>query len=339
MGGYTSTVAYNLGLVSQIEKPEFNGHWGFAFEPNDGGTTPAGYPAPFVTMGDHARLTLTSPEGHQTEYFYHGINEETWVILPKHYQAYVNASTNNSTQPKRTYDYNDPIGRSRLSQMSDEAGHTTQYQYDAQGLRTKVIDPGNIETDTTYTASSQLTQRVEDAATGGEQRTTQFSYLQPHSNLISQIVSPGRIASNSLTTNITYDSNRYPNTVTLSGKKPNGSTTTRQFDADVNAQGQLTQLNGPRTDVTDTTQFTYHNCSNANACEQLASVSNALNQTITISSYTVGGLPETIIDPNGLVTEYTYDALQRVNSIIRYHPDQGLSRDGVPPKLYTVILG
>ncbi len=87
-------------------------------------------------------------------------------------------------------------------------------------------------------------------------------------------------------------------------------TTTYQY----NAQGQLTQINGPRTDVNDITTYAYYpNTSDqGNNRGQIYTITNALNQTTQLSNYDANGNVGTITDPNGVVTTLTYDARNRL---------------------------
>src|SRR5262249_44637792 len=68
----------------------------------------------------------------------------------------------------------------------------------------------------------------------------------------------------------------------------------------------LTSVTGPRVDTTQLTQFTY------DSSGALTSVTNALGQVTQITQHLPGGLPQTIIDPNGVTTEITYDERLRV---------------------------
>ena len=63
---------------------------------------------------------------------------------------------------------------------------------------------------------------------------------------------------------------------------------------------QVLTVNGPRTDVSDTTTYT------VNAQGNVATVKNALNQTTQIPDYDAHGRPRQVIDPNGLVTALDY---------------------------------
>ena len=68
-------------------------------------------------------------------------------------------------------------------------------------------------------------------------------------------------------------------------------------------------VNGPRTDVTDTTTYVYDSTTGS-----LASVTNALGHVTTLGNYDAHGRPRQITDPNGLVTNLTYDLRGRLTA-------------------------
>jgi YD repeat-containing protein len=70
-----------------------------------------------------------------------------------------------------------------------------------------------------------------------------------------------------------------------------------------------TVVNGPRTDVTDTTTYSYDSSSGT-----LATVTNALGHVTSFSNYDAHGRPLRITDPNGLATDLTYDVRGRLTS-------------------------
>lgn len=84
-------------------------------------------------------------------------------------------------------------------------------------------------------------------------------------------------------------------------------------------------VNGPRTDVADTTTYDYYapnaTCtasvgdgSTLGCRGQLQKVTNALNQITQFTRYNAHGQPESITDANGVVTTLTYDVRQRLTS-------------------------
>ena len=82
---------------------------------------------------------------------------------------------------------------------------------------------------------------------------------------------------------------------------------TRIWTYTYNAQGQVLTVDGPRTDVTDVTTYSYYTANTASyRIGDLATVTNALGHVTTISAYDGNGRPLSITDPNRLVTTLTY---------------------------------
>lgn len=67
-----------------------------------------------------------------------------------------------------------------------------------------------------------------------------------------------------------------------------------------NANGLVATVNGPRTDVSDITQFSY------DAQGRLATVTDALGHVTTYDTYDPYGNPGRAVDANGVVTAFTY---------------------------------
>jgi RHS repeat-associated protein len=78
--------------------------------------------------------------------------------------------------------------------------------------------------------------------------------------------------------------------------------------------GRLLTADGPRTDVSDVTTYTYYTCTSGYQCGHIHTVTNALSQTTTFNSYDAHGKSLTITDPNGIATTLTYDFRQRLTS-------------------------
>ncbi len=90
----------------------------------------------------------------------------------------------------------------------------------------------------------------------------------------------------------------------------------RTWSYTYNANGQVLTMDGPRTDVADTTTYTYYANNDADLGKRgnVASITNAAGQTTQITAYNAHGQPLTIVDPNGLTTTLSYDTRQRLTS-------------------------
>ncbi|HZM35061.1 MAG TPA: DUF6531 domain-containing protein, partial [Burkholderiales bacterium] len=95
--------------------------------------------------------------------------------------------------------------------------------------------------------------------------------------------------------------------------------TPRTWNYTYDANGSVLTIDGPRTDVADVTTYAYHAndalCNGLAGCRgQVATIRNAAGHVTEIPNYTAHGEPLTIVDPNGLITTFTYDARQRLTS-------------------------
>jgi YD repeat-containing protein len=98
------------------------------------------------------------------------------------------------------------------------------------------------------------------------------------------------------------------------GATPTGSPRTWTYT--YNANGSVLTMNGPRTDVSDVTTYTYYannascpttNGGHATGCRgQVETITSALSQTTSVLAYNSMSQPKHIVDPNGLVTALTY---------------------------------
>lgn len=86
--------------------------------------------------------------------------------------------------------------------------------------------------------------------------------------------------------------------------------------------GLVTSVNGPRTDVTDIVSYSYRTADHPSCATapltcpyrqgMLWKVTNGLGQVTETPAYNLYGKPLTVIDPNGVVTDYEYDARGRI---------------------------
>jgi YD repeat-containing protein len=191
------------------------------------------------------------------------------------------ASSNNMT-----YDVNGNPATSL-----DFNGNKTTYSYDltrnletsrtegltAAGAKTPATRTITITWHPTYRLPQTITEQDTSAATAVTLRVTTLGY-DTSGNLLSKSVNDP-VANTSRSWTYTY-----------------------------NTAGQVLTADGPRTDVSDLTSYTYDVQGN------LASVTNALSQTTTLGGYDANGRPGTITDANGLVTSLNYDVRGRLTS-------------------------
>src|SRR5215831_10441927 len=167
-------------------------------------------------------------------------------------------------------------GNGYLASQTDWNGHQTVYVNDSHGQPTSITE----------------------AVGTPQERTTVITY-HPTLHLPTQVVTPG------LTTTFTYDSSSNLLTKTLTDTTAttipyttNGTARTWTYTW---ANFLLTSVTGPRSDVTQLTHFTY------DSSGALTGLTNALGQITQITQHLPGGLPQTVIDPNGVTTQLTYD--------------------------------
>lgn len=215
--------------------------------------------------------------------------------------------------------------RQQVEQVTDARGTVTVYRYDALGNRIS---------------------RTEAAGTP-EERTTSWTY-DPVGNRIAAVTRdsvshPGGQSG----VRMSYDAggNLLARTQSgYAGVEPVSRTTSYTWDS----LGRLTSVDGPRTDVHDTTSFTYYPDTPDQGRDRgfLRSVTNALGHATTYSQYNAFGRPELITTPNGTEIALAYDAAGRLRSedhagVIReytYDPTGRLTRIDLPEDRFIAYL-
>ncbi len=227
------------------------------------------------------------------------------------------------------------LGVKNLVNKAWPDGKTLNQTFDANNNLTCRKDEEERVTTYTYNTANQRTSMTEGqggtcaaptptAAT----RTTTYQYVSTALDTPTVIESPSVATGQVRRTTLTYGDTRFPTlptAITQSGFTPAGSAVSRTVSMTYNASGQVTALDGPRSDVNDVTTFTYNECTTGGACGQLKTVTNALNQTTTYNSYDAHGRVTEMTDPNGLKTTYAYDLRGRVLSVTQT-PSGGTAR-------------
>jgi YD repeat-containing protein len=186
-----------------------------------------------------------------------------------------------------------------VAARTDFNGNKTCYAYDTarnletfrlEGLASGLSCPANLAT---YTPTA-----------GTRQRKISTQWNATH-RLPSQIDEAGK------RTTFTHDAIGNVLTKTVLDISTSES---RTWSYTYDGYGRILTADGPRTDVSDVTTYTYYNCATGYQCGQVQTITNALGHVTTYNTYNVHGQPLTITDPNGVVTTLTYDLRQRLTS-------------------------
>ncbi|MEO8164570.1 MAG: hypothetical protein ABI619_04160, partial [Betaproteobacteria bacterium] len=173
--------------------------------------------------------------------------------------------------------------------------------FDTNGFQASVTDwNGNVTTYLRQDPNGRLdleTSRTE--ASGSPVARTITTQWHATLRLPTLISEPGR------TTAFTYDANGNMLTKTLTDTVTSAA---RTWTYTYSTIGQVLSVDGPRTDVSDVTTYTYYADNDASIGKRgnANTITNALGQVTTITSYDNNGRPLTLQDPNGLVTTLTY---------------------------------
>ena len=222
--------------------------------------------------------------------------------------SYPTASTRTVVDPlgqSRTYGSSVMKGQRLLASntvVTPGANEPKAMTYDNNGNVATSQDFNNVEVHYSYDLTRNLeTSRTE--AYGIAKARTITTTWDPTYRVPATITEPNR------STTFGLDSNGNVLTKTVLDLASSASRTwTYAYDS----YGRMLTADGPRTDVSDVTTYSYYTCTTGSECGQLHTVTNALGHVTTYNSYNADGKPTQITDPNGLVTTLAYDLRRRL---------------------------
>lgn len=248
-----------------------------------------GYETSYIYDG-HNRVGLrTYPEGNSIEYEYdenHNLTKET--INPKP----------GSTESPITKLYTYELTFTKLKTSTDPLEHTTTFYYDTNGNFIKIEQPevgGYTPTSTfTYNSRGQV-----QTTTDPEGMTTGYTYDPTTGDFLAITVDQGGLG---LTTQMTYDNVGD----FISRTDPRGNTTTFRYDP----MRRVTQTTASAP-LSYITRYSYD--PDGNLIKRESETGGAQHPWQTaIATYTLTGKKETITDPQGNMTFYQYDEMERL---------------------------
>ena len=284
---------------------------------------------------------IVNENGDRYASFYYnaeGLARSTWRGNHTRYQQFLLSYTDGYTtvtdqeghSTRYHFDGNDGLRKlARISNLSD--GLSRHFEYDDRQRLTALVDENGVRTTWDYDDNHLLT-RI-DAAGSSDQRVTSFEYLDATNSLATlQTTASVTLCQNAMR-HLVWDyhaGTQLVRTVTLQGVDPRDcSPLARTVTySDYNQFQQPRMIDGPRNDVDDHLTLMYWepqtpgtDCRAGGNCGQIREIRNALGHAYSFSYQPNTGLLRQTIDPNQLVTTYSYDSRDRVTSITQFTPD------------------
>lgn len=229
-----------------------------------------------LTYNADGTITETNPLGKQTIYTYTVINGLRKITKVD------GVASAHSPAANMAYTYN---SSGYVASTTDWEGNLTTYTTDQNGLETARIEAVGTPEERTITTTWIPSLRLPDVITEAG-KTTDYAY--DADGRMSSVTVTDTNSGETRTTSYTY----WPNT-TVGGQT---------------VLGRLKEIDGPRTDVTDKTTFTY------DASFRLIKTTNALGQFTETTSFDAADRPLITKDENGIETRMTYDTLGRLKT-------------------------
>ncbi|MCC6489356.1 MAG: RHS repeat protein [Candidatus Hydrogenedentes bacterium] len=230
-----------------------------------------------LTYNADGTITETNPLGKQTIYTYEVINGLRKITKVD------GVASAHCPAANKAYTY---TADGYLQKTTDWKGNVTTYAYDGNGLETSRVEAVGTPEERTIATTWDVALRLPDVITEAG-KTTDYTY--DSFGRMTAVTVTDTATSETRTTSYTY----WPNT-TVGGNT---------------VLGRLKEIDGPRTDVTDKTTFTY------DANFRLIKTTNALGQFTETTSFDAADRPLITKDENGIETRMTYDSLGRLLTV------------------------
>ncbi|MCK5831914.1 MAG: RHS domain-containing protein [Methylococcales bacterium] len=216
----------------------------------------------------------------------------------------------------RTYDFELLQGVYKTTTINGDQcrtcgnGYIKGRSYDSNGFLTSFTDWKGNQTTLINNDRGLPTQQT-DAVGTAEERTTTTVWHNDFSLPVT-ITEPNK------KTDLSYNDSGQLLSRTVTDLNNNEFRTTTYT---YNSQGLIATIDDSRTDVSDITTFEY------DAKGNRIKITNALGQITQITAYDPSGRPLTIVDPNGAITELSYDLRGRLTNQITEGNSTRLSYD------------
>ena len=243
------------------------------------------------------------------------------------YNAGGSVTTTDSRNTQTTSHFTEILGVNQITQIDRPATATTPaasqfFTYDAANgqLASKTDWDGTLTEFGGYDSNNNLGYKIEALGTP-EQRRTDYKYEDPTNyHKITKILEPSVYAADPTAqctegtdckiTTYTYDTFGNRTSVTINGYQPDGTPVSRTTGYLYNGPlNQLSQIDGPRSDVSDITTLNYHpnDAAEGNNRARLEEIIDANNITLRGNiQYTATGKVLSEDRPNGLTLDYSY---------------------------------
>lgn len=287
-----------------------------------------GHTTTYAYDADSQMTSVTRPNGAQTKFAFDARSRATTVTNPdgttqqRNYGALALNSLSDEAGKTTTYTYD---ALSQIASVTNALGNTTTYTRDAVGNLTAVTDPNGHVTHYQYNAADRLVKKILPDGT-----FEQYTY-DNNGNVISRRLTDGHINQysydlrNRLVQISYFDGRVVSFAYTPTGKK---QSTTTPAGTTLYAYDSLDRLSSITQPTGEVVGYTFDAADNVTSITTPAGVSkfayDADNRLTTVTdplggvttyTYDVAGRIVQRALPNGVITQYTYDLLDRLTGM------------------------